>query len=106
MSTEEYSQEPEPRGGFPMDASIPLALLSISLIVLLGWQMSNASNDRNSLESAISRQEPAVAQAQQLENGLKALAQELLTTAQTDDTAKAIAAKYIRNNNTAPAGSQ
>ncbi|MGA3170521.1 MAG: hypothetical protein ABSE62_05860 [Chthoniobacteraceae bacterium] len=104
MSTEEYPEEHEPRGGSATGAFIPLALLSITLIVLLGWQVIKASSDRNSLEGTISRQEPTVTQAQQLESSLKALAQELLTTAQTDDTAKAIAAKYIHPNS-APAPS-
>src|SRR5580704_10267488 len=116
MSDEDISPETETEtetqseggGGFPMDAFIPLVLLSLSFIVLLGWQVSNASSQRNTLEAAITRQDPAVNDSQQVQAGLAKLAQDLLTAAQTDDTAKAIANKYIRNNNAAaaaPAGS-
>jgi hypothetical protein len=103
--TEEYSPEPEPapRGGFPMDAFVPLVLLSISFIVLLGWQVSNTTAQRTLLENAITRQEPAVTQSHQVQAGLAKLAEDLLQAAQTDDTAKAIAAKYIQHNGGAAA---
>ena len=97
---------PENRGGgFPMDAFIPLVLLSISFIVLLGWQLSNFSTQRGQLENAITQQEPAVNQSHQVQATLAKLANDLLEAAQTDDKAKAIANKYIRPNNAAPAAS-
>ncbi len=66
--------------------------------MLLGWQVSNTSTQRTLLENAITRQQPAVNQSQQVQAGLAKLATDLLQAAQTDDTAKAIAAKYIQNN--------
>lgn len=108
--SDEYLPETEPesldpagfRRAFPMDAFIPLVLLSISFIVLLGWQVSNSSSQRTLLENAITRQEPAVNQSDKVQAGLAKLANDLLEAAQTDGTAKAIADKYIRGNGPAP----
>ena len=102
------SQEYSPETGTPSDcktcAFIPIALLAISFIVLLGWQVGNTSTQRGLLQSAISRQESSVTQANQVKANLAKLAGDLLQTAQTDDTAKAIATKFgIRGN--APAAS-
>lgn len=91
-------EAPASRYGFKMDAFIPLVLLSISFIVLLAWQVSITSTQRGQLETAISRQGPQVAQAEQVQAGLKKLAGDLMQAAQTDGTAKAIAAKYIKSN--------
>ncbi len=105
---EEYAaeEEPEGHGGFAMDAFIPLVLLAISFIVLLGWQVSNASTQRTLLENAIENQKTAVAQSQQVQAGVKKLAADLVEAAQTDELARAIAAKYIKPNpNAAPAAS-
>jgi len=99
----ETETELEPRRGFPMDAFVPLVLLSVSFIVLLGWQVSNTSSQRTQLENAITRQEPAVNQSHQVQASLAKLAEDLLQAAQTDDTAKAIAAKYIQHNANAAA---
>jgi hypothetical protein len=96
--SDEYSPEVETQSRFPMDAFIPLVLLSLSLIVLLGWQVSNSSAQRTQLENAITRQEPAVNQSNQVQATLGKLAADLLEAAQTDGTARAIAAKYIRKN--------
>jgi hypothetical protein len=110
MSDEEYSPESETEietaggFGFPMDAFIPLVLLSVGFIVLLGWQVSNTSSQRTQLESLITRQEPSVNQAQQLQASLGKLAGDLLKAAETDDTAKAIAAKYGIKQNGADGG--
>jgi hypothetical protein len=86
-------------------AFLPIALLSISFIVLLGWQVSNTSSQHTLLQSAISRQEASVTQADQVKANLAKLAGDLLQTAQTDDTAKAIAAKFGIRSSGAPAAS-
>jgi len=66
--------------------------------------VSNASSQRTLLESAITRQEPAVNQSNQVQQNLAKLAGDLLQAAQTDGTAKAIAAKYgIQATGGAPA---
>jgi len=100
--SEEYSPEiepeAEPQPGFKMDAFIPLMLLSSSFIVLLAWQVSNAATQRTQLEDAIARQETAVTQSHQVQTGLAKLAEDLLQVAQTDGTARAIAAKYFQHN--------
>ena len=102
----ESSPKSNIRGSVQLDAFIPVVLLALSFIVLLGWQVSNTSTQKGLFEDAIKRQEPAVNQAQQMVTGLTKLATDLLDAAQTDDTAKAIAAKYVQKNGTAaPAAS-
>ena len=89
--------------GFQMDAFIPIVILAISLIVLLGWQVSESSTQRTMLENALTRGQAAVTQAQQVQGTVSKLASDLLEAAQTDDTAKAIVNKYnIKQSN--PAG--
>lgn len=86
-----------------MDAFVPLVLLSVSIIVLLGWQVSVSSTQKSLIQSAITRQEPAVAQAQQVQASVSKLVANLLAAAQTDDGAKAIVAKYkIQQSGPAP----
>ena len=100
---DERPSDPDSRFGFKLDAFIPLVLLSVSIIVLLGWQVSVGSNQRGLLENAITRQEPAVSQAQQIVDGVTKLVTDLLAAAQTDDTAKAIVEKYkIQQNGPTP----
>ena len=98
MSTE-FSPETESHG-CASNAFIPLVVLSLSFIILLGWQVHNSSTQRSLFEDAIKRQEPAVNQSNQVQAGLAKLATDLLEAAQTDDTAKQIAAKYIQKNGT------
>ncbi len=92
------------RTGFPMDAFIPLVLLSISFIILLGWQVSVSSTQKNLMENAITRQEPAVNQSQQVQASVTKLVTDLLQAAQTDAGAKAIVDKY-KIQQSAPAAS-
>jgi hypothetical protein len=104
MNDDFSSESPSFPGGFKMDAFIPLVLLSISVIVLLGWQVSVNSTQRGELENAITRQEPAVTQSQQVQAGVSKLVGDLLAAAQTDDAAKAIVAKFkIEQNGAAGA---
>ena len=104
--TEEFSPETEPelQSGFKMDAFIPLVLLSVSFIVLLGWQVKMSSTQKSQIENAITRQEPAVNQSQQVQASVTKLVTDLLQAAQTDEAAKAIVTKYKIQQN-APAGS-
>jgi len=101
--SDEYPSETPTLFGIKTDAFFPLVLLAISFIVLLGWQVSVASSQKSMLENAITRQEPAVNQSQQVQAGVTKLVTDLLTAAQTDDTAKAIVTKYKIQQN-APAG--
>jgi hypothetical protein len=102
----DYSSESNDAPGFKLDAFIPLVLLSISLIVLLGWQINISTTQRTQLDSLITRQVPAVTQAQKVEQGVSKLVSDLLTAAQTDTTAKAIVDKYqIKSNGASAAAS-
>jgi hypothetical protein len=92
--SDDYSPESNIPGGFKMDAFIPLVLLSISLIVLLGWQIYNTNSERGQLESVITRQVPAITQSQKVQDSVTKLVNDLLTASQTDATAKAIVDKY------------
>ena len=96
-SSEEYGAEG--CHGFPMNAFIPLALLSVSVIVLLAWQVSNSSTQRVQLESLLKNQAAAVAQSEQAQAQVTKLITDVAQAAQTDDTAKTIVnayAKYFR----------
>jgi hypothetical protein len=95
--------EPEVRSGFPMDAFIPLVLLCASFIILLAWQVKMSSTQKDLFENAITRQEPAVNQSQQVQASVTKLVTDLLEAAQTDDTAKAIVTKYKIQQNAPPA---
>jgi uncharacterized protein YigA (DUF484 family) len=96
--------ESQARAGFPMDAFIPLVFLSASFITLLGWQLKMGATQKNLMENAITRQEPAVNQSQQVQASVTKLVTDLLQAAQTDDAAKAIVTKY-KIQQAAPAGS-
>jgi len=87
-----------------MDVFIPLVLLSLSFIVLLGWEVSRASTERSQLENAITQRQPQVDQAVHVQSDVFKLCSDLLQAAQTDGTAKAIADKFgIKvNGNNAP----
>jgi len=98
----EYAPEPETGHGFPMDAFIPLVLLSISIIVLLGWQVSNYSTQKTQLESLLKNQATAVTQSQQAQGAVTKLVSDLAEAAQTDDTAKAIVNAYAKYFRTSP----
>jgi hypothetical protein len=102
---EDFVPEMEPgiRSGFPMDAFIPLVLLSVSFIILLAWQVKMSSTQKELFENAITRQEPAVNQSQQVQASVTKLVTDLLEAAQTDDTAKAIVTKYKIQQNAPPA---
>jgi hypothetical protein len=97
--------EPEVRPGFPMDAFIPLVLLSASFIVLLCWQVKMSSTQKDLFENAITRQEAAVNQSQQVQASVTKLVTDLLQAAQTDDAAKAIVTKYKIQQNAPPGSS-
>jgi hypothetical protein len=94
--------ESETRSGFPMDAFIPLVLLSASFIVLLCWQVKMSSTQKDLFENAITRQEAAVNQSQQVQASVTKLVTDLLQAAQTDDAAKAIVTKYKIQQNAPP----
>jgi preprotein translocase subunit YajC len=102
--SDEFSNEPATESGdihtgFQTDAFIPLVILAISMIVLLGWQVSMTSSQRTTLENGLTRGEAAVTQAQQVTATVSKLATDLLEAAQTDDTAAQIVKKYnIKQN--------
>jgi hypothetical protein len=81
-------------GGFTLDLFVPFVLLAVSFIVLLVWQVKMAGDSKKQLEDAITRQEPADNQSNQVQAGVSKLLTDLLAAAQTDDGAKAIVTKY------------
>lgn len=83
------------------DAFLPLALLSISLILIFIWQLSTISSQRSAFQSTIQRQEELVSQSHKVQEGLEKLVNDLLDLAQTDEESKAIVQKYgiARNAN-------
>jgi uncharacterized protein YigA (DUF484 family) len=104
--SEEYPSETEHElpAGLKMDAFIPLVLLCVSFIILLGWQVKMSATQKNLMENAITRQEPAVNQSEQVQASVTKLVTDLLQAAQTDDGAKAIVTKY-KIQQAAPAAS-
>ena len=73
---------------------IPIAVLCISLIVLLNWQIKNTDTQGTQLDSLITRQVPAVTQSQKVQDSVSKLVNDLLAASQNDATAKAIVDKY------------
>jgi hypothetical protein len=72
------------------------------LIVLLNWQIQNSTTQGTQLDSLITRQVPAVAQAQKVQDSVSKLVTDLLAASQTDAGAKAIVDKYqIKSNGNA-----
>ena len=95
-----------PGGPSPALFGDPRDLVREAVLVLLGWQVSVASTQRGLLETTIKNQEAAITQSDQVQAGVRKLASDLMEAAQTDDTAKAIAAKYIKSSGgAAPAAS-
>jgi len=97
----DYSPESDIRGGPKTDVFIPIVLLfvaivilSTSMIVLLNWQIKISDTQHTQLDSLITRQVPAVTQAQKVQDGVSKLVNDLLIASQTDAGAKAIVDKY------------
>jgi uncharacterized protein YhaN len=97
----DYSPDSRASEGVTFDAFlpiillfIPIAILSISMIVLLNWQIKNSSTQSTQLDSLITRQVPAVTQSQKVQDSVSKLVNDLLAASQNDATAKAIVDKY------------
>jgi hypothetical protein len=92
--SDQFSSQADDAAGFKMDLFIPFVILSVSVIILLAWQVYNFSTQRTTYENTITRAEPSVSQAQHLQESVSKIAADLMTAAQTDDLAKEIVAKY------------
>lgn len=73
---------------------LPMALVTVSVLIFLGWQTAQSVRQHATLIRLSDRQELLASQAAQTENQLQALMMDLLQLAKTDEDARAIAAKY------------
>lgn len=80
-------------------AFLPLCLVSLSVAIFMGWQVSLGIEQRQELIRMGERQKSLASQAAQTESQLQALMMDLLRLAETDKDARAIISKYnIRFN--------
>ena len=77
-----------------LSAFLPLSLLALSLMIVLGWQVSNSNSQRNLLQQGITNREPVLQQARQAQAGLQKLVVDLIDASKDDNDAIAIIAKY------------
>ena len=81
-------------GDILSSAFLPLLLLSLSLLSLLIWQLTNLSSQRSNLQATLQRQTEYVLQSRQVQSSLQKIAVELIELAKTDAAAKAVVDKY------------
>lgn len=87
-------------GDILSSAFLPLLLLSLSLLSLLIWQLTNLSSQRSNLQATLQRQTEYVLQSRQVQSNLQKIAVDLIELAKTDAGAKAVVDKYgIRQQN-------
>ena len=77
-----------------MGAFLPLVLVTLTLVLLIGFQLSAMLTQRSVLNSIITQQIEPVQQAQQAQAGLQKLATDLLEAAKTDPEAAAIVQQF------------
>ena len=83
---------------------LPLCLLALSLIIILGWQMSMGIQQYMATIRLADQQAVMANQASQTESKLQAMMTDLLQLSKTDPEAKAIVTKYrIKLNSDKPA---
>ncbi len=100
------AEQPLPAESLAFSAFLPIALIGLSLVFILMWQISNANTERGQLEQGIAQREALLPQAHQIQTGLEKLVVDLLDVGKDDDDAKAIIAKYNiqRSGKPAPEG--
>jgi hypothetical protein len=89
----------------------PLTVGLISLIILLGWQLTFTFQGRSNMQKQIDAQKENVSQASEsakkIQTELEGIVNDLLKLAETEPTAKIIVDKYkIRRNEGAAAESK
>ncbi len=72
----------------------PFCILALSLILLLGWQLSLGMRQRTALEQQIAQRADVVRQSQMLQGQLQKIAMDLIALGESDPEAKAIVQKY------------
>lgn len=93
----DYNDEPQ------FDSFLPVTLVSLSLCILLGWQIFNALQTRKSWQAQYDQRKELVNQSAKVQGGLETMVNDLLTLAETDKDAKAIVEKYQIRRSTPPA---
>ena len=80
----------------------PIALLAISLIVLIGWDLGVAATAHSNGVQLRDQQVKIVEQAKKVQTDLEKLARDLIEVAGSDAEAKAIVTKYNISVNAPP----
>ena len=97
----------EPTNNLYKDCSFwPQLLVAMSVMLFLGWQLTAALQQRQSLRHLVDQQSVLVNQAAQVEGAFKAMMTDLVSLSSSDADARAIVAKYrISFNPNAQVGS-
>ena len=73
---------------------IPACLISVSLIIILTYELMVAGQTRANARQLREQQTKLVDQSKQVQSGLEKIARDLIEVSKTDDDAKAIVTKY------------
>lgn len=101
MIHEESPQDGQSGQSF-MSPFIPVLLVSVAMIILLGYQLTIIFGQRSGLQKQIAQQTEVVTRAVQTQNELQRVVMELLALSETDADAKAIITKYKIASSTPP----
>lgn len=85
------------------DAFLPVTLVSLSMIIILGWQIFNNLQTRSSWQAQYEQRKQLVDQSAKVQGGLEAMINDLLSLSETDKDAKAVIDKYQIKRNAPPA---
>ena len=73
---------------------VPACLIAASLIIILVYELTVASQARSNAKQLRDQQTKVVEQSRQIQTGLEKIARDLIEVAKTDDDAKALVSKY------------
>lgn len=97
VAPEEFSEAAQGQGSEApgqMSAFVPLTLLSVSIVLVMAWQVHVSSKQCEMLTQTIEQNKGPVMEAQQVQNGLTKLVSDLYEVAKDDNDAKMILYVY------------
>jgi hypothetical protein len=87
-------ESPSPQNRLRSSSFFPFALIAISLIAVLGWQLWTGNQARLNGQRLREQQVRLVEESKKMQHGLELLARDLVTLSQTDEDARALVTKY------------
>ena len=94
MDEQEFEIAAATAGQRRYNGFVPACLVSLSLIMILSYELVGAGQVRANARQQREQQTKLVEQSHQIQLGLEKLARDLIETARTDDDAKALVTKY------------